>query len=120
MVMMVVASVCEATGSFPAHVHGATVYSSSIIPEYGYSRCPLSESAERSDQLKFAARLSRCFGNRLRRLTLALVICSEFSLAFNRTVVLRYRIHLEECPLRPGHDQPPSRRSGRVAYEAAT
>ena len=32
--------------------------------------------------------------------------CSEPRLAFNRTVVLRYRIHLEQRELRAGHDQP--------------
>src|ERR1700720_4705830 len=36
--------------------------------------------------------------------------CSEPRLAFNRTVVLRYRIHLEQTPLLPGHDQPATRR----------
>src|SRR5436190_20690566 len=32
--------------------------------------------------------------------------CSEPRLAFNRTVVLRYRIHLESRKLSPGHNQP--------------
>ena len=32
--------------------------------------------------------------------------CSEPRLAFNRTVVLRYRIHLEQRELRAGDDQP--------------
>ena len=36
--------------------------------------------------------------------------CSEPRLAFNRTVVLRYRIHLEQRHYAPGHDQPAPRR----------
>jgi hypothetical protein len=36
--------------------------------------------------------------------------CSEPRLAFNRTVVLRYRIPSRPAPLRAGHDQSPARR----------
>jgi integrase len=40
--------------------------------------------------------------------------CSEPRLAFNRTVVLRYRIYLEQRQYAPGHDQPaPGCRSSR-------
>src|SRR5215467_1299086 len=35
--------------------------------------------------------------------------CSEPRLAFNRTVVLRYRIHLEQRGYAPAHDQPSAR-----------
>src|SRR5262245_34019471 len=41
--------------------------------------------------------------------------CSEPRLAFNRTVVLRYRINLEQKQYAPSDDQPASRR--RIAYE---
>ena len=37
--------------------------------------------------------------------------CSEPRLAFNRTVVLRYRTHLESRQTRSRHDQPASGRS---------
>jgi len=36
--------------------------------------------------------------------------CSEPRLSFSRTVVLRYRMHLESRHLAPGHDQSPVRR----------
>ena len=45
--------------------------------------------------------------------------CSEPRLAFNRTVVLRYRIHLEQRHLRADNDQSPLAAVRRVAYEAA-
>ena len=45
--------------------------------------------------------------------------CSEPRLAFNRTVVLRYRIHLEQHPYAPATINPRLAAIRRVAYEAA-
>src|SRR6059036_4189110 len=45
--------------------------------------------------------------------------CSEPRLAFNRTVVLRYRIHLESRKLAPGTIHPRLGAVRRLAYEAA-
>src|SRR5579862_4446422 len=45
--------------------------------------------------------------------------CSEPRLAFNKTVVLRYRFHLEECGLAPGTINVRLAAVHRLAYEAA-
>src|SRR5713226_7083942 len=45
--------------------------------------------------------------------------CSEPRLAFNRTVVLRYRSHLESRQLAPGTINLPLGAVRRLAYEAA-
>jgi len=45
--------------------------------------------------------------------------CSEPSLAFNRTVVLRYRSHLESRQLAPGTINLRLGAARRLAYEAA-
>ena len=45
--------------------------------------------------------------------------CSEPRLSFNKTVVTRYRIHLESCPLAPGTINIRLAAVRRLAYEAA-
>ena len=45
--------------------------------------------------------------------------CSEPRLAFNRTVVLRYRIHLEQRRYAPATINPRLAAVRRIAYEAA-
>src|SRR5215207_5080730 len=45
--------------------------------------------------------------------------CSEPRLAFNRTVVLRYRIHLEQCGYAPATINLRLAAVRRIAYEAA-
>src|SRR5437870_12630951 len=45
--------------------------------------------------------------------------CSEPRLAFNKTVVLRYRIHLESRKLAPGTIHPRLGAVRRLAYEAS-
>src|SRR3972149_5549026 len=45
--------------------------------------------------------------------------CSEPRLSFNRTIVMRYRIHLESRPLAPGTIHVRLAAVRRLAYEAA-
>ena len=55
----------------------------------------------------------------MQSMSLSLWYCSEPRLAFNKTVVLRYRIHLEERGLAPGTINVRMAAVRRLAFEAA-